>query len=79
MSSLDAQVAQYVAKGFAVESRTESQAVLVKRSRIGLFWNVLLTVVTGGLWLIVIAYRLINRKSSRVVLTAREDGRTVRT
>ncbi|WP_143320104.1 hypothetical protein [Cellulomonas iranensis] len=76
-AALDAEVARLVGKGYAVESRTESQAVLVRKRRIGLFWNVVLSFITVGFWLIVIAYRLINRKSDRVVLTV-VNGRVQR-
>ncbi|WP_163275344.1 hypothetical protein [Cellulomonas iranensis] len=68
-AALDSEVARWVSKGYAVEARTESQAILVRKRRIGLFWNVVLSVITSGIWLIVIAYRLINRKADRVVLT----------
>lgn len=67
---LDQKVAEYVAKGWAVESRTDSQAVMTKKSRIGWFWNIVLSVFTGGLWLIVVLYKVLNRKVERVVLTA---------
>lgn len=67
---LDQKVAAYVAKGWAVESRTETQAVMSRKSRIGWFWNIVLTVLTGGLWLLVVLYRVVNRKVERVVLTA---------
>jgi len=67
---LDQKVAEYVNKGWAVESRTESQAVVSKKKRIGWFANTVLTVLTGGIWLIVVVYKLINRKVERVVLTA---------
>lgn len=75
---LDAKVAEFVGKGYAVESRTDSQAVLTKKKRIGWLLNILLTVITGGLWLIVVFFQLVNRKADRVVLTATEDGRVVR-
>lgn len=74
MSNLDNEVARYVAGGWSVESRTETQATLVKRSRIGWFWNILLTLLTGGLWLIVVFFKLVNRKAERVVLTLDEFG-----
>ena len=67
---MDQKVAAYVAKGWAVESRTESQAVVSRKSRIGWFWNIVLSVLTGGLWLIVVLFKVINRKVERVVLTA---------
>lgn len=71
---LDNQVADYAGKGWTVESRTESQVILTKKSRIGWFWNIILTFVTCGFWLIVVAYRLINRKEGRIILTADEAG-----
>lgn len=74
---LDQAVAEYVGKGWAVESRTESQVVLSKRSRIGWFWNIVLSVLTGGLWLLVVLYKVLNRKTSRVVLTLDPSGRVL--
>ena len=67
---LDQKVAEYVAKGYAVESRSESQAVMSRKARIGWFWNIVLSVLTGGIWLLVVLYKVINRKTERVVLTA---------
>lgn len=67
---LDQKVAEYVARGYAVESRTDTQAVVSRRKRIGWFLNTVVTVLTGGLWLIVVLYKVINRKVERVVLTA---------
>lgn len=67
---LDQKVAEYVAKGWSVESRTDTQAVVSKKARIGWFWNIVLSVLTGGLWLLVVLYKVINRKTERVVLTA---------
>ena len=76
--ALNAEVAKYVSKGFAVESAMPGQTILAKKNRIGLFWNVVLTVITGGLWLIVILYKVLNRKSSRVVLYVDGNGRVQR-
>ena len=70
MNSLDAAVAQHVNNGWSVESRTETQAVVTKRTRIGWFINTVLTLLTGGLWLLVVLYKVINRKVERKVLTA---------
>lgn len=67
-------VANYVRSGWATESVSSTQAVLMKVKKIGLFWNVLLTVVTGGIWLIVIIYRALNRKTKRLVLFVNELG-----
>lgn len=72
--ALDTEVARYVARGFGIESRTPTQVVLAKQRRIGWFWNTVLVLITGGLWLIYVIYRLANRKYDRVVLTASGDG-----
>lgn len=71
---LDQAVAKYVGQGWAIESRTETQAVLTKKSRIGWFWNIVLSALTGGLWLIVVVFKLINRKVERKVITADAAG-----
>ena len=75
---LDRAVAQHVSQGWAVESRTETQVVLTKKQRIGWFWNVVLSVLTGGIWLLVVVYKLVNRKVERKVLTADAMGNLVR-
>lgn len=77
-TELDTQVARYVARGYAVESRTASQLVLVKPRRIGWFWNTILVLVTGGLWLIYVIYRVVNRKADRVVFTLGSDDKVRR-
>jgi hypothetical protein len=69
MNSLDAVVAQHVNSGWSVESRTETQAIVSRKAKIGWFLNILLSVLTGGLWLIVVFFKLVNRKVERKVLT----------
>jgi len=71
---LDQAVAKYVAQGWAIESRTDTQVVLTRKPKLGWFWNILLTVLTGGLWLIVVFFKLVNRKVERKVLTADTAG-----
>ena len=71
---LDQAVAKHVGQGWAIESRTETQAVLTKKARIGWFWNVVLSVLTGGIWLLVVVYKLVNRKVERKVLTVDAAG-----
>lgn len=51
---------------------------MAKKSYIGWFWNTILALITGGLWLIVVAFRVINRKIYRVVLTYDGQGVIVR-
>ena len=71
---LDQAVAKHVNQGWSIESRTDTQAVLTKKARIGWLLNILLTVVTGGLWLIVVFFKLVNRKVERKVLTVDAAG-----
>ena len=74
---VDQAVAKYVSEGWAVESRTDSQVVLSKRARIGWFWNIVLSLLTGGLWLLVVLFKVLNRKTERVVLTLDPSGRVI--
>lgn len=74
---VDALVAKYVSNGWAVESRTETQAVLVRKKKLGWFWNILLTLVTAGLWLIVVFFKIVNRKTYRKTITVRSDGQII--
>lgn len=74
---MDQAIARYVNDGWAIESRTETQAVLTKKKRIGWMWNILLTVLTGGVWLVVVFFKLVNRKVERKVLTADPSGNLV--
>lgn len=72
---LDAEVARQVSKGWTVASRSDSQAILTQVRRMSVFWNVILTLLTGGLWLIVIAIRLANRKPRTRAVTVDTLGR----
>jgi hypothetical protein len=75
---LNVEVARYVSKGWSVQSQAGGQAVLSKTKRIGVFWNVLLSLLTGGLWLIVVAVRVINRKRNSLVLSVNTSGQVTR-
>jgi hypothetical protein len=72
---LTAEVANYVKQGWTVETITAGQAVLSKNKRIGWFWNLILVVITGGLWLIYVIYRALNRKKLTAIITVDEYGR----
>lgn len=72
---LNAEVARYAKHGWSVETATAGQAVLSKNKRIGWFWNLILVILTGGLWLIYIVYRALNRKKITAIITVDEFGR----
>ena len=52
-----------------------AQYVLSRNKRMGWFWNTVLVLITGGLWLIYVIYRALNRKVETVVLTIDQHGR----
>ncbi|KRC58618.1 hypothetical protein ASE14_18880 [Agromyces sp. Root81] len=72
---LNAEVARYAQRGWTVQSVAAGQAVLSKNKRIGWFWNLILVLLTGGLWLIYVVYRALNRKVQTVVITVDASGR----
>lgn len=72
---LNAEVARYAARGWMVSSVQGQQAVLQRQKRIGWFWNLILTLITGGLWLIVVIIRVVNRKVESLIVTVDAYGR----
>jgi hypothetical protein len=75
---LNVEVARYAGKGWTVSSVTGTQAVLQRKKKIGFWLNLILSVVTGGLWLIVVLVRVINRKVESVVLLVDVTGKVSR-
>jgi len=71
---LDRAVAKYVQHGYSVKSNNGRQAVVVKRQQVNVLLNLGLTIITGGLWLIVLALRLLNWPTDRAVLTIDAAG-----
>ena len=71
---LDRVVAKYVQHGYSVQSNTGRQAVVTRRQRVQVGLNLALTVLTGGIWLLVLAIRLLNWPTDRVVLTIDRHG-----
>lgn len=78
---LNDHVTKYVSKGYEVSSRTPTQVVLTKERKLGLLWwvvNLILASLTGGLWLIYVIYRVVNKRTHQVVFTVQDDGRVSR-
>jgi hypothetical protein len=71
---LNAEVAKWAKRGWTVESVAAGQAVLSKNKRIGWFWNLILVILTGGLWLIYVVYRALNRKKLTAIITVDAFG-----
>ena len=72
---LNGEVARYASKGWTVSSVQGSQAVLTRKRKIGFWLNALLSVITGGLWLIVVLVKVINRKVENLILTVDAFGK----
>ena len=72
---LNAEVAKYAKRGWTVETVSGGQAVLTKNKRIGWFWNLVLVILTGGLWLIYVIYRALNRKKLTAIITVDPYGK----
>jgi len=72
---LNSEIAKYASRGWIVQHADAGQAVLSKNKRIGWFWNVILSLVTAGIWLIVIIFRLVNRKRNTLVITVDQYGK----
>ncbi|RZU66738.1 hypothetical protein EV379_3104 [Microterricola gilva] len=72
---LNAEVAKQASRGWNVQTVAAGQAVLSRNKRIGWFWNTILTILTGGLWLIVVIVRVVNRKKNTLVITVDAYGK----
>ncbi|PKQ25880.1 MAG: hypothetical protein CVT64_07515 [Actinobacteria bacterium HGW-Actinobacteria-4] len=74
-------VTNYVRRGYTVDSRTPTQVVLSQQRRLGLLWwvvHLIISALTGGLWLIYVFYRVLRPKLMQVVLTVDASGRVKR-
>jgi hypothetical protein len=66
---LDAKIASLAVQGFQLESRTDTQAVMVKGKRPNHALHLLLTVLTLGLWAIVWIVVALTEHERRRILT----------
>lgn len=71
---LNAEVARLAAQGWTVGSVSGDQGILQRKKRIGWFWNTILTLITAGLWLIVVIVRVVNRKIETRIVTVDAYG-----
>lgn len=73
--ALNNAVAKEVRKGYTVSSRSQFQVTLERKRGMSVFWNVVLTLLTGGLWLIVVLIRYLNRKPQTRSITIDRAGK----
>jgi hypothetical protein len=76
--ALNAEVARYASRGWTVSSVSAGQAVLTRKKKIGFWLNAILALFTGGLWLIVVLVRVVNRKVENVIVTVDAAGKISR-
>ena len=74
-AALERATTAYVQEGYKLDSLTSWQAVLSRRQRVRIGVNLVLTLLTAGFWLIILALRLLNWPMDRVVLTIDEHGK----
>lgn len=73
--TLDEAVARLTRDGYAVEDRTESQVVMVRRKKLSRLLLIILCVITVGLALLWLLWRMANPKYDRVVIRQMPDGK----
>lgn len=76
---LDAEVARHVAVGWAVESRSETMAVVVSAANTNHVLHLLLTLVSCGLWAVVWFFLAVTQRTRRLSLVVQPDGSVART
>jgi len=76
---LDTEVARHVAVGWAVESRSETMAVVVSAANTNHVLHLLLTLVSCGLWAVVWFFLAVTSRTKRLSLVVNPDGTVSRT
>lgn len=72
---LQKEIEKWVSRGYSLESRTETRAVLSRKKKIRLITHLLIALLTAGIWLLVVLWQVINRKSQTVTISVDERGR----
>jgi len=72
---LQREIEKWVSKGYSLESKTETRAVLSRKKKIRLITHLVIALITVGFWLLVILWQMINRKSQTVTISVDERGR----
>ena len=78
-ATLDREIAKASREGWSVTSVTPgTQAILQRKKRVGWFWVTVLSILTIGIFLIIIALRVINRKMETLIITVDDNGKVRR-
>jgi hypothetical protein len=72
---LDAEIAKYARQGYTVTDRGPRQAILQRKARVKWLTVTLLSLLTFGIFLVIVLFRIVNRKMETVVITVDERGK----
>jgi hypothetical protein len=72
---LQREIEKWVSKGYSVESKTETRAILSKKKKIKLIKHIVIAALTLGIWLLVLLWQTLNRKSQTVTISVDEKGK----
>jgi hypothetical protein len=75
--ALDQRVAWWVSRGWSVQSRTDTQAVLATGHRPNHLLHLILSVLTLGLWLLVWIFVALGAKEQLATVSVAADGRAI--
>jgi hypothetical protein len=78
-SILDAELASHVRVGWAVESRSDTMAVVVSSSTPNHVLQLLLTLITCRFWAVVWIFIALTSRTNRIALVVNPDGTVTRT
>lgn len=56
-------LSKYLSRGYIVQTDNDKIVTLVRNRKVGIFWNLVLTLVTGGWWLFFWIYRVLTKNS----------------
>ena len=72
---LNDEVARWAKNGWSVSSVSGGQAIVQRTVKLNWLLHILLSLLTAGLWLVVVAVLVINRKVETKVITVDNTGK----
>lgn len=76
---LDREIAKASREGWTTTTVTPgTQAILQRKKRVAWFWVTVLSILTIGIFLIIVLLRIVNRKMETLIITVDENGKVHR-
>lgn len=76
---LDREIAKASREGWTVTTVTPgTQAILQRKKRVAWFWVTVLSILTIGIFLIIVLLRIVNRKMETLIITVDDNGKVHR-